>query len=117
MTNQEPAMQDLVSGLQAAQKNLLLARRELEEAEVTGSAGGGDVTVVMRGTGEVTSVRFAQSAIDKGDADSLAALTLTALQQAMEAIRSLADNRLSAVTGGLQSSLTARQRPGHPYSP
>ena len=88
MPREGPKLQYLMQGLQAVQKGLALAQQDLEEIEVTGSAGGGLVTVVMRGTGEVTSIKFNQAAVDEGNPESLGTLTVTALRSATDALKS-----------------------------
>jgi nucleoid-associated protein EbfC len=94
--------QDVIRQAQDVRERLILAHAELAETEVTGTAGGGLVTVTMRGNGEVTRVVFDQAAIDEGDAGSLAALTLTALRQAADAIKSLTTEKMAKVSGGIE---------------
>ncbi len=75
MAGEPTTLRDLAKQAQEMRERLVLAQAELAEMEVTGSAGGGLVTVTMRGDGEVTRVAFDQAAVDRGDAESLAALT------------------------------------------
>jgi nucleoid-associated protein EbfC len=70
-------LRDLMRRAQEMQQHMVHAQSELAQTEVTGTAGGGLVTVTMLGTGEISSVRFDQAAVDEGDAEALAALTLT----------------------------------------
>ncbi len=85
----------------------MLARTELAETEVTGTAGGGLVTVTMRGDGEVTRVAIDQAAVDEGDAESLAALTLAAICHAIDAVKSLTTEKMGAISGVLEAALGA----------
>jgi DNA-binding YbaB/EbfC family protein len=96
---------DLARHAQEIQQQLLLARAELAETELTGTAGGGLVTVTMRGDGEVTRVVFDQAAVDEGDAESLARLTLAAMRHATDAVKSLTTERMAAVSAGFQAAL------------
>jgi DNA-binding YbaB/EbfC family protein len=101
VTDDAPSLADVIRHAKDMQQHLLLAQAELAKTEVTGSAGGGQVTVVMRGTGEVSGITFDQAAIDEGDPEALAALTLTALHHATDAVKSLTTERMAAVTNGL----------------
>jgi DNA-binding YbaB/EbfC family protein len=92
------SLRDLMQHAQEMQQQLLFAKAELEEAEVTGTAGGGLVTVTMRGDGEVTNVAFDQAAVDEGDAESLARLTLTAIRNATDAVKSVTTEKMAALT-------------------
>ena len=53
-----PNLQQIMKQAQKMQQQLAAAQAELAEAEVTGTAGGGLVTVTMSGTGEVTAVKI-----------------------------------------------------------
>jgi DNA-binding YbaB/EbfC family protein len=86
-------------------KRLALAQTELAEIEVTGTAGGGLVTVIMRVDGEVTRVAIDQAAVDEGDAEALAALTLTAIRHAIDAAKSVATERVATITSGIEAAL------------
>jgi len=91
--------QAVMAKLRAAQTEWLTARQDMAEAEVTGSDGAGLVIVTMRGTGEVTSIRFDPAALADRDPDSLSELTMAALRSAANLATSRAQERLAAVTG------------------
>jgi nucleoid-associated protein EbfC len=103
----EQSLQEIMERVQAVQQELMSAHSDVNDTEVTGSAGGGLVTVTMRGSGEVTSVRFEQSVVDEGDAEALAALTMTALRHATDELRMIATERMAAVTNGLEGTFGA----------
>jgi DNA-binding YbaB/EbfC family protein len=92
---------------QEMQQQLVSAQAELAEAELTGTAGDGLVRVTMRGDGEVTRVVFDQAAIDEGDAEFLARLTLTAMREAMDAVKASSRERMAAVAGDLRAAMGA----------
>ena len=52
------ALGDMMKKAQEMQENMQKAQRELATKEVTGEAGGGMVTVLMRGTHEVNRVNI-----------------------------------------------------------
>ncbi len=92
-----PPPRDLVKRMQEMRRHIVLVQAELVDMEVRGTAGDGLVTVVMRGNGEVIGVTFDQAAVDEGDAEALAALTLTALRHAIDALRSRTAERMAAL--------------------
>jgi nucleoid-associated protein EbfC len=107
-----PTMGDLMNQVKELRQNLLNAHAELSTTEVTGTAGDGRVKVTMLGSGEVTSVRFDQGAVDEGDAEALAALTLTALRNATDAVKVLTTQRMGDAVGG-NADWAGRLGPGH----
>lgn len=88
MADDMPNLQDLMKRTQGAHRRRVLTRADLAELEVAGVAGSGLVTVIMRGDLEVTGVAFDPAVFDEADAESLADLTLAALRQATDAVRS-----------------------------
>jgi DNA-binding YbaB/EbfC family protein len=100
-----PHLQQLVKHAQQTQERLAIAQAELAETEVTGKSGNGLVSVTMTGTGEVTRVVFNQAAIDEGDAESLAAMTLMAIRNTTDAIKSLTAEKITEASGNLTASL------------
>ncbi|MDP9798749.1 DNA-binding YbaB/EbfC family protein [Catenuloplanes nepalensis] len=94
-------MQQLMKQAAKLQQAAQAAQEELAEAEVTGTAGGGLVTVVMAGTGEVRSVKIDPKVIDPDDAETLEDAVLAALHNAAEAVRALTEEKMGPVTGGL----------------
>jgi nucleoid-associated protein EbfC len=113
VADERPTLQDLVKQAQEGQRRLALAQADLAELEVTGVAGGGLVTVTMRGDGEVASVAFDPAGFDETDAESLAALTLAALRQATDAIRSAAQEKMAAVSAGFGITPGSGRYPGY----
>ena len=82
----QPNLQQLMKQAQKMQQQIADAQAELAEAEVTGTAGGGLVTVTMTGTGEVTAVKIDPKAVDPDDVETLEDLVLAALHNATEAV-------------------------------
>ncbi|MFD0519513.1 YbaB/EbfC family nucleoid-associated protein [Paractinoplanes durhamensis] len=94
-------MQNLMAQAQKMQQLAAAAEADLAAAELTGNAGGGLVTVVLTGLGEVKSVRIDPKAVDPEDIESLEDLVTAAFRNAAEAQRELAEEKRGAVTGGL----------------
>jgi nucleoid-associated protein EbfC len=91
----QPNMQQIMKQAQKMQQQVAQAQAELAAAEVTGSSGGGLVSVLMTGLGEVKSVRIDPKAVDVED------LVLAAIRNAAEAQRELTEAKMGPATGGL----------------
>ena len=97
----QPNLQQLMKQAQKMQQQLADAQAELAEAEVTGTAGGGLVTVNMRGSGEVLSVKIDPKAVDPDDIETLEDLVLAALHTASDAVKQLTEEKMGPLTSGL----------------
>jgi DNA-binding YbaB/EbfC family protein len=77
---------------QAAEMQAALADKQQALAEQTfeGSAGGGAVTAVVTGAGDVVSVEFEPSVLDPDDPELAGDLVVAAVNQAMEQMREAA---------------------------
>ncbi len=97
----QPNLQQLMKQAQKMQQQMAEAQAELAEAELTGTAGGGLVTVTIKGTGEVTAVRIDPKAVDPDDVETLEDLVLAAFHNATEAVRDLTEQKMGPLTAGL----------------
>ena len=75
-------MQNLMRQAQAMQQKLAEAQQKLAEAEVTGTSGGGAVSVTMSGKKEVRGVTLDASVVDPEDVEMLEDLIVAALNDA-----------------------------------
>lgn len=87
------------------QQDMARIQAELAETEVQGSAGGGVVTAVVTGKQELRSVSIDPSAVDPEDVAMLEDLVVAAVNDALEASRKVAEQKMAAVTGGLGGGL------------
>jgi DNA-binding YbaB/EbfC family protein len=97
----QPNLQQLMKQAQKMQQQMAAAQAELAETELTGTAGGGLVTVTVTGTGEVTGVKIDPKAVDPDDVETLEDLVLAALHNAAEQARSVTEQRMGPLAGGL----------------
>ena len=97
----QPDLQQLMQQALAMQQQLVTAQEELAEAEVSGSAGGGVVTVTMSGSGEVTRIRIDPAVVDPEDVETLEDLVVAAVHAAAEEQRRLAEQKLGPLASGL----------------
>jgi DNA-binding YbaB/EbfC family protein len=94
-------MQDLLEHAQRVEQQLEAARIGLDDAEITGTAGGGQVMVSMTATGEVRVVKIDPEAVDPENVAGLEALVLAALRDAHTHIQELAQQMVSPLADGL----------------
>jgi DNA-binding YbaB/EbfC family protein len=87
---------------QQMQQELLRIQGELETLMIDGSAGGGVVKAVVTGKQELVSVTIDPSAVDPSDVDMLQDLIVAAVNDALGNSRRVAEEKMSAVTGGLR---------------
>jgi nucleoid-associated protein EbfC len=97
----QPNLQQLMKQAQKMQQQLADAQAELAETEVTGTAGGGLVSVTQRGSGEVLSVKIDPKAVDPDDVETLEDLVLAALHNASDAVKELTEEKMGPLTSGL----------------
>lgn len=97
----QPNLQQMLKQAQKMQQQVAEAQAELAEAEVTGTAGGGLVTVTMSGAGEVKAVKIDPKAVDPDDVETLEDLVVAAMHNASEAVRDLTEEKMGPVTGGM----------------
>ncbi|MQA93873.1 MAG: YbaB/EbfC family nucleoid-associated protein [Streptosporangiales bacterium] len=98
-------IQELLQQAQMMQQQLASAQQELEESQVTGSAGGGLVSVVINGKGEVADLTIDPQAIDPGDAaetaQTVADLVLAALHDGQRQVAELQAQLMGPLAEGL----------------
>ena len=97
----QPNLQQLMKQAQKMQQQMAEAQAALAEAEVTGTAGGGLVTVTAKGTGDITAIKIDPKAVDPDDVETLEDLVLAALHNATEAVRELTEQKMGPLTAGL----------------
>ncbi|CAN5537367.1 hypothetical protein BH20VER3_BH20VER3_17050 [soil metagenome] len=91
----------LMKQAQKMQEQMARTQAELEEKTVEVTAGGGKVTVVANGAGDVLSIKIAKEIIDPEDVEILEDLVLSGVQQAIKEGREMASGEMSKITGGM----------------
>lgn len=97
----QPNMQQIMEQAQQMQQQLMTAQQELAETEVSGSAGGGLVTAVVTGSGELQTVSIDPKAVDPEDTDTLADLVVAAVRDANNEAQKVQAEKMGPVTGAL----------------
>lgn len=83
------------------QEQMLQAQAELADRNVTATAGGGKVTVVANGAGDVISIKISKDVVDPEDVEMLEDLILTGVQKAIADGKALAQDEMGKLTGGM----------------
>lgn len=88
--------------VQQMQNRLMKIQEELANTVVEGTAGGGVVTVRVNGQREFKGIKIDPSAVDPNDVEMLEDLITAAINDAMEKAKAVSEEKLGALTGGLQ---------------
>ena len=94
------ALGDMMKKAQEMQENMQKAQAELATREVTGEAGGGMVSVVMRGTHEVNRVTIDPGLADE-DMEMLEDLIAAAVNDAVHKVAKSNQAAMEKMTAGL----------------
>ena len=97
-------MQQLLAAAQQMQEQLMDAQQELADAEVAGTAGGGLVTAVVNGQGELLDLTIRPDAIDPDNpeesAQTIADLVLAAVRDANRSVMQLQQEAMNPLAAG-----------------
>lgn len=96
-----PGGGDLMSQVRKMQEELEKVQESLGDERITGTAGGGMVTVVVDGHQEILSIELKPEVVDPDDVEMLQDLLLAAIKDAVEKSKALAEEKMGGVTGGL----------------
>lgn len=94
-------MNNLMRQAQKMQRQMEEAQKELEEMEMTATAGGGAVEVTVSGKHEVTKVKLAEEVVDPDDIEMLEDLIMAATNEALRKVEDASQQNMSKITGGL----------------
>ncbi|MCD8046230.1 MAG: YbaB/EbfC family nucleoid-associated protein [Clostridiales bacterium] len=94
-------MNNLMKQAQRMQRQMEEATKELEEKEVTATAGGGAVEVTVSGKKEVVKVKLAEEVVDPDDIEMLEDLIMAAVNEALRQMEALSQESMNKITGGL----------------
>ncbi len=83
------------------QEQMAQAQAELAERTVTATAGGGKVTVVATGAGDVVSIKIDKAVVDPEDVEMLEDLILTGVKKAIEEGKALQQSEMGKLTAGM----------------
>ncbi len=96
-----PNMGNIMSQVQKLQEEMEKTQAALATEEITVSAGGGAVSVVVTGAREFKSVTIKPEVVDPEDVEMLQDLLLAAFNDALAQVKQLEEERMGSVTGGM----------------
>lgn len=94
-------MNKMMKQVAKMQSELAKAEEQLGEEEVTGTSGGGLVSITVTGKGEFTGVKIDPEAADPEDPSLLEDLVLAAITEAVRLQHELTQERLSGLSDGM----------------
>ena len=97
-------MADFMKILQQAQEmqgKFQKIQDELQQQTVSGSAGGGMVTVEVSGTGQIKKVKLEPGVVNPADIEMLEDLVVVAISDAQQKAQKMAQEEMGKLTGGL----------------
>ena len=95
------SMQKQLQQMQAMQRKMEALQAEIEEKEMTTTAGGGAVTVTVNGKKEITSLQLKPESVDPEDIERLQDLIMVAVNEGIRQIEEMSNAEMSKLTGGL----------------
>ncbi len=93
---------DLMREAQKIQTQMQKVQEEAKAKTVEASAGGGMVTVVANGGGEIVSIKIEKDVINPDDAEMLQDLILAASNEALRRAQQMVNEEMSKLTMGMQ---------------
>ena len=94
-------IQKMMKQAQKMQEQMAQAQAELADKTVEATAGGGKVTVVANGAGDVLSIKISKDVVDPDDVEMLEDLILSGVKQAINKGKEMAQSEMGKLTAGM----------------
>jgi len=94
-------IQKLMKQAQEMQAGMQKTQEELAAKTVEASVGGGKVTVIATGAGDIQSISIDPSVVDASDVEFLEELVLSGVQEAAAKGKEMAAKEMGKLTGGM----------------
>ena len=98
-------MNKLMQQMGQMQEQMQQAQDELAKETVEATAGGGMITVVANGAGEIKQIKIDPKAIDPDDPEMLEDMIVAAVNEAIRSAHSLMESKLGGLAGGALGGL------------
>jgi DNA-binding YbaB/EbfC family protein len=92
---------DLMRQAQKLQEDMMKKQEEAKKLTAEASAGGGMVTAVASGAGEIVSIKIEKDVVNPEDVDMLQDLVLAACNEAIRRAQEQVSAEMAKLTGGL----------------
>ena len=89
-----------MKALQQMQQKVMKMQEELANSTFEGTAGGGAVTLTLKGTYEVLGIKIAPEAVDPEDVASLEDLVIAAAHDAFDKVKAQQEKMFGGMMGG-----------------
>lgn len=96
-----PNMNNMLKQAQKMQVEMERIQAEVEEKTIETTAGGGAVTVTIKGTKEIVGIKISPDVVDPDDIETLQDLILVAVNDAVKQASDMMEQGMSKLTGGL----------------
>jgi len=93
---------DIMREAQRLQAEMQRLQEEAKKKTVEASAGGGMVTVIANGGGEIVSIKIERDVVNPDDIEMLQDLIIAAVNEALRRAQQMVNEEMSRLTGGLQ---------------
>lgn len=93
---------NIMKEAQKLQAEMARVQEEAKKKTAEATAGGGMVTVVASGAGEVVSVKIEKDVVDPEDVEMLQDLIMAATNEALRRAQEMVNDEMSRLTGGMQ---------------
>ena len=93
---------DLMRQAQKMQEEMMKTQEEAKKKTAEATAGGGMVTVVASGSGELVSIKIEKDVVNPEDIEMLQDLILAASNEALRRAQEIVNEEMSRLTGGMQ---------------
>ena len=94
-------MNSMIRQAQKLQEEMQEKKAELDEREYEIKAGGGAVTVHIRGTLEVLDIAVSPELVDPDDVETLQDILVAAVNEAIRTVNTTNEEELGKISGGL----------------
>jgi DNA-binding YbaB/EbfC family protein len=92
---------DMMRQAQKLQSEMQKMQEEAKQKTVEASSGGGMVTVIATGAGEIVSIKIEKDVVNPEDVDMLQDLILAACNEALRRAQQMVNDEMSKLTMGL----------------
>ncbi len=101
MKNPLANMGNILKQAQAMQAQMAKVQEQASAKTVTGTAGGGGVTVTANGAMQLLGIVIDPDVVKSGDVEMVQDLVMAASNDALQKAREMMANEMKAVTGGM----------------
>ncbi len=96
-----PGLGNIMKQAQKMAEETERIQEELHNEKIEASSGGGMVTAVATGSGELLEVKIDPQVVDPEDVEMLQDLVVSAVREALEKATELKNSRMADLTGGM----------------